>query len=65
MQIRCLPRLGRKVAIKPIPHLTTFDQWAEACTTEVEKVFLKNGSYDDFVINITKNLNRMEEEKSF
>jgi ABC-type glycerol-3-phosphate transport system substrate-binding protein len=49
--------------IKPIPHSTTFDQWAQIMTPEFQKVFIQNGSYEAFVKAISDGLTRAEKEK--
>jgi ABC-type glycerol-3-phosphate transport system substrate-binding protein len=49
--------------IKPIPHNTTFDQWAQIMTPEFQKVFLQNGSYEAFVKAISDGLTKAEKEK--
>jgi ABC-type glycerol-3-phosphate transport system substrate-binding protein len=48
--------------LKPIPTVTNFNTWAEIMTPEFQRVFVENGSYDDFVRNITDGLNAAEEE---
>ncbi len=63
--------LGRSVAetdafipgIVPIPHKTTFDQWAQIMTPEFQKVFMEDGSYEDFVQAISDGLTKAEMEK--
>ena len=50
-------------AIKPIPHNTTFDQWAQIMTPEFQKVFIEGGSYKDFVKAISAALTKAEKEK--
>jgi hypothetical protein len=50
-------------AIKPIPHNTTFDEWAQLMTPEFQKVFLEGGSYRDFVKAISAALTKAEREK--
>ena len=50
-------------AIKPIPHNTTFDQWAQIMTPEFQKVFIEGGSYKDFVKAISAGLTKAEKEK--
>jgi ABC-type glycerol-3-phosphate transport system substrate-binding protein len=49
--------------IKPIPHNTTFDQWAQIMTPEFQKVFMEGGSYKDFVKAISAGLSKAEQEK--
>jgi hypothetical protein len=49
--------------INPIPHKTTFDQWAQIMTPEFQKVFIEGGSYKDFVKAISDGLTRAEQEK--
>ena len=49
--------------IKPIPHDTTFDQWAQIMTPEFQKVFIQNGSYEAFLKAISDGLTRAEKEK--
>ena len=51
-------------AIVPIPHKTTFDQWAQIMTPEFQKVFIENGSYEDFVKNISDGMTKAEQEKA-
>ncbi|KPJ84347.1 MAG: hypothetical protein AMS17_16350 [Spirochaetes bacterium DG_61] len=48
--------------IVPIPHKTTFDQWAQIMTPEFQKVFIEDGSYKDFVEAISKGLTKAEQE---
>ena len=50
-------------AMEPIGNKTNFDEWAALMTPEFQKVFLEDGSYEDFVKAVSDALTKAEQEK--
>ena len=60
----CVTETDRYIpAIVPIHPKATFDQWAQIITPELQKVFLEDGSYEDFVKAISDGLTKIEQEE--